>query len=375
MEKVRGSSKVPKRKSLNDRFSAMNLELDDQLLIRRGRYHQSVTPYEENLDIGSPLVRYIIGGSPVAGKLASSGEPFTSPTVGSGKHIPIIAHQYGNASSPLSTLENLEAAPPVYRTPVKVDEEVLVIDDILVRSTPPGGKGGRSSSSGKSRRAREESGSCRFSSQCQFSYGNEELRGPTRFSIKTKSEAQEGKSSPGSASSTTGPRSLTIPQLQALEGKSSPGTSSSATGPRSISVPQLQVAAASEDHGIAAQPASPIEPKLDYNPAHPTTFSDWSPLDDVIECVLPHASTDKPPSREEVDAYIMKIMTGSAAANPPTTLSPLDNQIECTLRPHHASTHKPSSGDKEIDANVQKILTGTAPRRRLPVFVEICPND
>ncbi|KAI4299063.1 hypothetical protein L6164_032557 [Bauhinia variegata] len=187
----------------------------------RGRYHQSVIPYEENLD----MLNYILGRTLVARKVASAGEAFNSPTVGSGKYMSVIAQQYigagsGNSScgigaelsvSPLSTLENLEAAPPVYGTPLKVDEEVLVMDEIL------------------------ESGNCSYSSQCQFAYGNEELNGPTRFSFKTKYEGQEGKSSPGTVSSTP--------------------------CPKSHPVPPLLVAAASEYYGVATQPASPTKPE------------------------------------------------------------------------------------------------------------------
>lgn len=45
-----------------------------------------------------------------------------------------------------------------------------------------------------------------------------------------------------------------------------------------------------------------------------TTTADWSPLDDGIEVLLPASSTDKPASREEVNAYINNFLYG-----PPTT--------------------------------------------------------
>lgn len=62
--------------------------------------------------------------------------------------------------------------------------------------------------------------------------------------------------------------------------------------------------------------------------ATPTkTTADWSPMDDGIEVVLPGSSAEKPASRDEVNTYINSFLYG------PTT-----------------------------------------PRRRLPVFEEICPS-
>ena len=58
-----------------------------------------------------------------------------------------------------------------------------------------------------------------------------------------------------------------------------------------------------------SQPGSP-EPHRTQ--ANSNTISDWSPLDDGIESVLPNGS-DRVPSREEVDAYIFGIL------NKPTT--------------------------------------------------------
>jgi len=54
-----------------------------------------------------------------------------------------------------------------------------------------------------------------------------------------------------------------------------------------------------------SQPTSP-EP-AHRTPVNPNTISDWSPLDDGIEVVLPNGS-DRVPSREEVDAYIFGIL-------------------------------------------------------------------
>lgn len=171
MEKSRSNSKIniPKLKASNENIPPIKLEMDDQLFLGRGRYHQSMTlspsfqPFAENIDINSPLVRYSLTGSPISGKVSSSGDSFSSPTFGSSKYRSTIVQQYnsnssGNGSfgsrgrlsiSPLSSIENFEMLPPLYGTPVKDGEEVLVMDDIQVRSTP-GGKSGRSSSSSSS---------------------------------------------------------------------------------------------------------------------------------------------------------------------------------------------------------------------------------
>jgi len=58
-----------------------------------------------------------------------------------------------------------------------------------------------------------------------------------------------------------------------------------------------------------SQPASPETHRTRVNS---NTISDWLPLDDGIEAVLPNGS-GRAPSREEVDAYIFGIL------NKPTT--------------------------------------------------------
>ncbi|KAG0476524.1 hypothetical protein HPP92_013365 [Vanilla planifolia] len=133
----------------------------------------------------------------------------------------------GSTSSPLSPIDNLQAAPPsaifspafsVYKTPVKVEmeEDVLVMD--AVSESGPGSMPGRSrhplelistSSSSSSSpstsyvnslgayffkteicRSWDECGICRFGSHCQFAHGKEELRGGFRPS---KQKPERGK--------------------------------------------------------------------------------------------------------------------------------------------------------------------------------------
>lgn len=194
MENTMSGGKLNDRKvrTLNENVSPLKIELDD----KRVRYLQSMTatpglpqPYAENVDDGSP-VRYFFAGSPVSRK---AGEAFTPPTFGASKYRSAKTQHYsgtssGNSSfssrgrlslSPLSSIENLEISSfipsPMYGTPVKVDEEVLVMDDIQMRPML-GGKSRRSSSSSSSSksafktqicRAWEDSGNCPYNSKCQ----------------------------------------------------------------------------------------------------------------------------------------------------------------------------------------------------------------
>lgn len=155
-----GNPKIPRLKNSLNGNVLMPMQMDNQSLFGKGRhwyYH-----HNENLNVGdSPLLRYLRSGSP---------DSFKYP--------------------PLSPLDNLEMArsPSVYATPVKVEEDVLVMDGILVGSESPGGRFARSatdsggstassssSSGGKSLykteicRSWEDSGSCRYSSKCQVS--------------------------------------------------------------------------------------------------------------------------------------------------------------------------------------------------------------
>ncbi|CAK8578053.1 unnamed protein product [Lathyrus sativus] len=304
-----GKMKVSKLRTLNENFSPLQIELDE----KRGRYLQSATMspgfqhYTEKFDAGSPLAQYFYAGSPISSK---SGEAFNSPLFGSSKYRSANS-SFGSRGrlslSPLSSIENFELkppqkSPPMYRTPVKVEEEVIVMDDIQVRPMF-GGKGGRSSSSSSSRgssssssstkslfktdicRAWEESGNCRFNSKCQFAHVREELH-PGRFSMKNKSEAQMGKISIRQGPYIYDPNTHIVQEHHEV-----------AEPERVVTIPMI------------SQPPSPEHHRMHTNS---NTISDWSPLDDGIECFLPNCS-DRVPSKEEVDAHIFGIL------NQPTT--------------------------------------------------------
>ncbi|KAK4254307.1 hypothetical protein QN277_009709 [Acacia crassicarpa] len=295
MEKSRGHSKIkiPKVKTSNENISPMKLEMEDPMYIARGRFHQSMAlnptflSFAENLDINSPLARYLRAGSPISGKVSPSGDSFSSPTIGSRKNRSAILQQYNSGSSgssscgsrnrlsvsPLSSIENMEMVPlmssPAYGTPVKAEEEVLVMDDIQVRLSSSGGK--------------------RLLTDVAKKFANGKEQRPVRASSTHKSEAHGRKSSSGAGSS--------------------------AIGPRNRNFRQFHGAAGSEDAGKTSKPASPlpVKPESDLALADTTTnTNDWSPVDDKIVVVVPHASpnNNNSPSREDVNAYISSILYG-----------------------------------------------------------------
>ncbi|KAK3010741.1 hypothetical protein RJ639_011294 [Escallonia herrerae] len=231
--------------------------------------------------LDSPLIRYLRSGSPAA----LSGDSFNTPVVKVAKYrastLPnpysgssgnsSLGGRFGSSSgSPLPVFEKLEMAslrsPPVFRTPVKFEEDgTVVMDGIPVGPAARGGgargrpspflsDSGGSSSSGrkgiyKSCRSWEDSGTCRFGSKCQVPI-------PTAAS------------------------------------------------------PREQAAASTTYQSVA--PEKP-EYAITRSGIRNITFAgtDWSPEDDGIEVALPSASTTgKSPLREDVDACICSILHG-----------------------------------------------------------------
>lgn len=361
--------KVSKLRTSNENVSPLMIELDDN---RGLRYLQSTTmspgfqPYAaENFDVtGSPsqLAKYLYAVSPISAK---SSDSFNSPIYGSSKYRlaktpPYSGNSSGGSSSfssrgrlslsPLSSIENLEkkqlSSPRMYQTPVKGGEEVIVMDDIQVRpmsggknrrssssSSSSSGRGSSSSSSSSSKsvlfkkevcRAWEESGNCRYDSKCQFAHGREELH-PSCLSMKSKSEAQMGRFSMRAGLCLYDPDSRIVPESAevaesgplvtrlARSQPASPEPHRTHASPDSRIVPETTEVAESAGPVVTKLARSqPTSPESHRTPVNPNTISDWSPLDDGIEAVLPNGS-DRVPSREEVDAYIFGIL------NQPTT--------------------------------------------------------
>ncbi|XP_057803951.1 uncharacterized protein LOC131019427 [Salvia miltiorrhiza] len=242
------------------------------------------------------------------------------------------------------------ASSPGFVTPVKVEEDVIVMDGISVPKSNKGsgevrlrlplmssnsvncsyGKSnstGSSSSSGsggrrsgvensKSYKNRvchfwETSGICQFGSECQFAHGKEELRHHRWFPGKIKLEISKLNSS--------------------IEG-SSPSPTPSPHGSKFLRNSQVKAAAAAGEEAFSLpslSSLSPIPAKLvSGTSAIPNTallISEWTPQVDGIEATLP--CVGKSPPKEDVSAYI------------------------------------------------ESILYGAKTKKRLPVFVEICPDS
>ncbi|KAA8545575.1 hypothetical protein F0562_020359 [Nyssa sinensis] len=391
------SSKVPKLKALNGNIAPINTQREDhQFFLGVNRYHRpSFESYAsvdssnlENLD--STLIRYLRSGSPAS---ASSGD---AP-----KYRSMIGNQYYSSksntsgggsfglrsSSPLSAIENLETppsrSPPVFKMPVKVEEDVLVMDGILVGSVPRARVTSASSDSGGSLsgsnilyrtemcRPWEDSGSCRYGSKCQFAHGKEELR-PSRFPNKNKSKAQTCKSFTSSESCTHGAKCLSVHHQVGTLIKSEQASAS----------PIEQAAAAAT--AATTQTVSPFKSEQACSSCIISFAStNCSPQDNGTEVALPSVSTDKTgrASPIELAAAVATTQTvspfkseqaSSSSGFTSTDWSPQDDAIEVVL-PSSLSTDKTPSKEV-VDAHLHTVLYGPIQRKRLPVFSEICPE-
>ncbi|XP_060175861.1 uncharacterized protein LOC132606402 isoform X1 [Lycium barbarum] len=255
----------------------------------------STNSSSSNNNILSPLSRYLRSGSPV---------PFTSLS-----------------RSPLASIENnIE----VFRTPVKVEEDdVVVMDGILVEKKYGGvrGKltssdsGGRSSSS-ETCRWWEDTGTCRFGSKCRFVHGKEDLR-PTAFANRNQSEV------------------LTIEPNALL-------SRSCSYGPRGRSVHhQVHSTASSTESAAMATPTTTVNK-------------------------LAVSNKDKEPSSSESSTT-----SASTIAISGTDWCPLDDNIEVTLPPSGENC----ASREDVNAHVQTVLYGPSGKKRLPVFVDFVETD
>ncbi|XP_016438840.2 uncharacterized protein LOC107764752 [Nicotiana tabacum] len=296
--------------------------INSQNFIGRGRFYPGpktriLDPYTSSDSSGSssnrvlsPLARYLHSSSPVS---FASDSPERRSLVNTSSGSRSGSGSGGVFRSPLASIENIEIL-PAFRTPVKVEEDVVVMDGILVepkhgaraKSSPStSDSGGRwsSSTSGSENSSHMsevcrwwgDTGTCRFGSKCRFVHGKEDLR-PTAFATWNHSEA------PSSRSYSSG---------------------SCAYGPRGRSAHhQVNSAASSTESAAMATPTAVKKivstkdkepPSSDSSPSSTTSTigisgTDWSPLDDNIEVSLP--SGEKCPSREDVDAHIQTVLYG-----------------------------------------------------------------
>ncbi|XP_055809283.1 uncharacterized protein LOC129877778 [Solanum dulcamara] len=295
--------------------------INAQNFIGRGRFYPgsktpTLDPYVSSESTGSssnivsPLARYLCPRSPL---------PFTSD---SPKHRSLVNTSSGSRSgsgggvsrSPLASLENIEI-PLMFRTPVKVEEDVVVMDGILVEpkhgpraklSPSTSDSGGRlsSSTSGKDNsfhksetcRWWEDSGSCRFGSKCRFVHGKEDLR-PTAFANRNSSEALLCRSY-SSGSSSYGPRGRSVHhQVHSTAPPTEAAEMSTPTTTTTLKVFTKDKEPSSSDSSTTSTSTGTI------------SGTDWCPLDDNIEVTLP-SSGENCASREDVDAHIQTVLYG-----------------------------------------------------------------
>ncbi|XP_022974010.1 uncharacterized protein LOC111472626 isoform X1 [Cucurbita maxima] len=313
------SSKPSIIKGLNPTVRPIKIQMDNHLVIGgTGHYHQETNSkiptildrYAEKHDRSTPIVSYFRSRSPVVGKLPSAGDTCSTPVadvINASYRSSIINHfasstsgsssfgsrRGGSSLSPLSALENLETtpvrSPQIYGTPLKVHEEVIVMDEILISSVHGGAKtlksaldsgsgGGSSLSKNQYRtdicRSWEDSGSCRFGHKCQFAHGKEELR-PVHLPVKTKPKFGE-------------------PYLtHGLKSRNN----HSLTG----------IAATTQSNSLYATFKTELNRRgHSINSIH-NLNTDWSPDDDGIEVVVPETKS----TRGDVDQHILEVLYGS----------------------------------------------------------------
>ncbi|XP_011087836.1 mRNA decay activator protein ZFP36-like isoform X2 [Sesamum indicum] len=285
--------------------------------------------------------------------------PMFDPYPSDSSSSPSALVTYLEAADPSSTFET----PSVFITPVKVEEDVIVMDGIPVpksnkgggegrmrlatssnsvigglvsgrshsTSSPSTGGGGRGSGTEQSRyyknrlcRFWENTGACQFGSGCQFAHGREELRLP-RSSGRTKLETFKlNNNLEGSTPSSYGTKYPPISQVKTPP----PPLPPAAAEPFSFPSPPTGMDFPTSPSQVKQLSGSTSSSSATANTTPPPPRSDWTPGDDGIDVSLPLGSTEKKnPSKQDVDAHI------------------------------------------------EKVLYGTKSRKRLPVFVEICPDE
>ncbi|KAE8668270.1 FAD/NAD(P)-binding oxidoreductase family protein [Hibiscus syriacus] len=240
-----------------------------------------------------------------------------------------VSSSGGNSSSSGKSCFRSSVSPQSEKTPLKVvDEDVFIMDGVLVASDTNIIDSGSSSSGSfgfyKSEicRAWDEFGHCRYGSKCQFAHGKEDVH-PTCFPFRTKSEVYKSYASTVPNTFGSKPRLLHLLATPIITQKDS-STRLEETKPETT---RSNTNFAMKHGAKNISPTSTIGPDTTAT----TTFTigaNWSPQDDGIDVTLPTSFPGKTPSRENIDAYIDGVLYG-----------------------------------------------GPTPKKRLPVFSAICPEE
>ncbi|XP_031128650.1 mRNA decay activator protein ZFP36-like isoform X2 [Ipomoea triloba] len=352
MENLRGNYNNPKTPTI--KF------FEGNAVPIHNRFHTPVPlspvfdPYElsENFNTPNPL-------SPLVQRLRSgSSVPFDGSGGGSRS-----SGTRGGFGSPLSSIENLLTQPlgspiTVFKTPVKVEEDVIVMDGFPVN--PKGGssrpRGTVPSDPGLGQRREpcrvwQQYRSCRFGHSCQYAHGVQELHPPAPKNYKS----EMCRSIINSGTCPYGPRCRYFhpqPQNQVNPAVQSPAPRAEAAIP-----PQDQVNPVVQSPASRAEVAIP--PQDQVNPA---VQSPASRAEVAIPVSTPTVVKD--PASGGNSSTSATASTATASGN--NDWSPADDGIETSL-PGKAPV-------VDVNAHIQTALYGPSGRKRLPIFGEICPE-
>ncbi|XP_042005392.1 uncharacterized protein LOC121754110 isoform X1 [Salvia splendens] len=219
-----------------------------------------------------------------------------------GSRSPFDPYASDSSDSPSPLMKFLRSVdpPPSFLTPVKDEEDVIVMDGISVPNSNKGSGEVRlrlplmPSNSLNCRfvsHYRETSHMCQFGSQCQFAHGKEELR-HHRFSGKTKLKDRS-------------PNQTAVLWDQAIQAHLHVALSSTETAKSRL--PQQK--RHSQCHHYHQ---SQLKKFLELARSRTLLYmlvSDWTPRTDGIEVCLP--CVDKSSSEEDVGAYMENVLYGA----------------------------------------------------------------
>ncbi|XP_019171491.1 PREDICTED: mRNA decay activator protein ZFP36-like [Ipomoea nil] len=335
MENLRGNYNNPKTPTFK--------LLDGNAVPIHNRFHTPVPlspvfdPYElsENFNTPnppSPLVQRLRSGSSV-------------PFDGGGSRS---SGTRGGFGSPLSSIENLLTQPlgspvTVFKTPVKVEEDVIVMDGFPVNP-----KGGSGSGSGSSRsRGTGSSDSvqgykkdlcrfwhlycfCKFGRTCQFAHGFEELHPRVRPQVPRNYKSQICRSV-----YTTGSCAYGAMCRYYHPGQPNPAVQSPA--------PRAEVAVPVTTPTVVKDPPSAGNSSTSATASTSSASgnTDWSPQDDGIETPLPGKAPEG-----DVYSHIQRVLYGPSARKRLPIFSDICSEPESESKPKPKPKPKPEPKSK-----------------------------
>lgn len=305
--------RIQRLNAINGNAPSIHASTEPLFFAANGRGY--IDPYASD-NMESTLMRYLRSGSPSDGMFTSIENPVQHPhLMGSGGFS-------SRSPAPLSAMENMVAPmarslqSSVFRAPVKVEEDVLVMDESplgRMRSSLLSDSGGVSPSSGHNSyktemcRAWEDIGNCRYANKCQFAHGKEELR-PTRFLSKNKPEELLCKAYHRTGYCPNGSK------CRFFHRTSAPTAAAELT-------PFDTTTTLTTSSSLAHQKLNIYNSSNNNQGNTVTATGDWLPQDDGIPLMLSSSSSsssswthEKQHTRKDVDAFINGVLYGTSAA-------------------------------------------------------------